>query len=717
MAADDSFPLLYSRTHHFTLGNPRSFTVAPDGSRVLFLRSASGTDGRLHLWSLDVSSSGCEEREVVDPSALLAVSDEDLSPEERARRERSRETASGVVAYATDRAVTTAAFSLSGRLFVADVRTGGAAEVDTPTPVIDPRLSPDGRLVAYVCRGELRVVGADGSADRGLAAPDADDVTFGLADFIAAEEFGRSRGHWWSPTGDRLIAARVDESPVQQWWISDPSDPAAEPQPIRYPAAGTANADVRLAIVDLDGRAVDIEWDREALPYVVDVGWDEGNPPLVYLMSRDQGTAIAFAVDPDSGATTTVLEQRDAAWVERVAGSPRWTPAGRLVHVDDDVDVRRLMIDDQPFSGADLHVRDVLDANDDSVVFVAFAGPAAAVPEIGEAHVYYVAIDGAEPVPQRISTERGVHTAVRGGDLTVLSSETLTTSAQTTRVVRAGAEIAAIRSLAVDPEMSPRLDLVAAGERSIPAAVLLPTGYAEGDGLLPVVVASYAGPGISSVLCSRRANLYAQWLADHGCAVLVIDGRGTPGRSVSWEKAIRHDFAGPVLDDQIEALHALAAAYPLDLTRVALDGWSFGGYLAGLGSLRRPDVFHAAVVGAPVSDLRLYDTAYTERYLGLPQENPEVYARNSLIDDDGLSLAADIARPTLIIHGLADDNVVVANTLRLSSALLAAGRPHEVLPLTGVTHMTSSERLEANLLAHQIDFLTRALGPLEPRRV
>jgi dipeptidyl-peptidase-4 len=212
-------------------------------------------------------------------------------------------------------------------------------------------------------------------------------------------------------------------------------------------------------------------------------------------------------------------------------------------------------------------------------------------------------------------------------------------------------------------------------------------------------------------------QLLTQWFADQGFAVLVIDGRGTPGHSVSWEKAVRHDLAGPTLDDQIEALRAAAQTYPLDLTRVAISGWSFGGYLAGLAALRRPDVFHAAVVGAPVTDWRLYDTAYTERYLGLPQANPDVYEASSLITDQGLSDAAETTRPLLIIHGLADDNVAVANTLRLSSALLAAGRPHEVLPLTGVTHMTSSEGLEASLMRHQVEFLTRALGPLEPRRV
>ncbi len=172
-----------------------------------------------------------------------------------------------------------------------------------------------------------------------------------------------------------------------------------------------------------------------------------------------------------------------------------------------------------------------------------------------------------------------------------------------------------------------------------------------------------------------------------------------------------HDFATGVLDDQIAALHAAAAEHPeIDLTRVAIRGWSFGGYLAALAVLRRPDVFHAAIAGAPVTEWRLYDTHYTERYLGDPFAQPEVYDANSL-----LPLAPRLSRPLLLVHGLADDNVVAAHTLQLSSALLAAGRPHEVLPLVGVTHMTPQEQVAENLLLHQLDFLRRALGVSAPR--
>jgi len=170
---------------------------------------------------------------------------------------------------------------------------------------------------------------------------------------------------------------------------------------------------------------------------------------------------------------------------------------------------------------------------------------------------------------------------------------------------------------------------------------------------------------------------------------------------------VRGDLATPALEDQVAALEAVAAAYPDDVntSRVGIRGWSFGGYLSALAVLRRPDVFHAAVAGAPVTEWRLYDTGYTERYLGLPQEEPDNYDSTSL-----LPLAPGLTRPLLIIHGLADDNVVVAHSLRLSSALLAAGRPHAVLPLSGVTHMTPQEIVAENLLRAEVDFFAAALG-------
>jgi dipeptidyl-peptidase-4 len=243
-----------------------------------------------------------------------------------------------------------------------------------------------------------------------------------------------------------------------------------------------------------------------------------------------------------------------------------------------------------------------------------------------------------------------------------------------------------------------------AGARELRSALLLPSQPPEGP--LPVLVDSYGGPHARRVLAARNGFLVPQWFAEQGFAVLVTDGRGTPGRGPAWERAVHRDLAGPPLEDQVEALHEVAAAHPeLDLGRVAIRGWSFGGYLAALAVLRRPDVFHAAVAGAPVTDWRLYDTHYTERYLGDPGADPDPYRRSSLLAD-----AAGLRRPLLLIHGLADDNVVAAHTLRLSSLLLAAGRPHSVLPLSGVTHMTPQRLVAENLLELQLAFLKSALG-------
>jgi len=234
--------------------------------------------------------------------------------------------------------------------------------------------------------------------------------------------------------------------------------------------------------------------------------------------------------------------------------------------------------------------------------------------------------------------------------------------------------------------------------------VLFPTRH---DGsALPVLLDPYGGPHVQRVQRARSMFLASQWFADQGFAVVVADGRGTSGRGPAWERAVAGDLAGPVLDDQVDALHALAEADDrLDLGRVAIRGWSFGGYLAALAVLRRPDVFHAAVAGAPVTDWRLYDTHYTERYLGHPGEAAAAYAATDLCAE-----AANLTRPLLLIHGLADDNVVVAHTLALSRALLEAGRPHRVLPLSGVTHMTPQEEVAENLLLVQLAFLREALG-------
>lgn len=702
-----SFPRQYARTQRFTLGAPRAFTVSPDGARVVFLRSASGTDRVGRLWVLDLDGEGrrAQERPAADPDTLLGGAEEELPAQERTRRERSREGSAGIVGYAVDQAVELAAFALSGRLFTAELRAGTARELPAPGPVIDPRPSPDGRHIAYVAQGALRVTGAEGEGDRALAEPEDEHTAYGLAEFIAAEEMDRSRGFWWAPDSDRLLIARVDERDVQRWWIADPAHPEHEPKQVAYPAAGTANAEVRLFLLTLEGERTEVSWDRARYPYLARVHWSAAGAPLLLVQSRDQRTQLYLAVDPESGVTRTVHVDEDPVWLDLFPGVPAWAPDGRLVRIADEGGARVLAVGDRALTGAQLQLRGVLDIGDSDVLVSAAAGEEAAEPETGEIHVYRVNELGIE----RISQGAGVHSAVRSGGVTVLSSSRTEVSGASVRVLRDGKQIALVASYAEQPVLTARVQLCEAGARRIPCAVLLPTDYQASDGPLPVLLDPYGGPHGQRVLAAQNPHLTSQWFADQGFAVIVADGRGAPGRSPGWEKAIKDNFP-LTLDDQIEALHGLAGRFPLDLGRVAIRGWSYGGYLAALAVLRRPDVFHAAVAGAPVSDLRLYDTHYTERYLGDPAEQPEVYAASSLVTEDGLTTPEEPARPLMIIHGLADDNVVMAHTLRLSSALLAAGRPHEVLPLTGVTHMTPQEQIAENLLLLQVDFLKRSLG-------
>lgn len=716
MADIPSFPRHSARTQRFTLGVPRAFSIAPDGTRIAFLRGRHGTDSATCLWVLDPATG--DERLVADPETLLAGAGEELTDEERARRERSRQGAAGIVGFAVDGELRLAAFALSGRLFVADLTATdperAVRALATPAGVADPRPNPAGTHVAYVAGGAMRVIGVDGSGDRALAEPESDTVTYGLAEFIAAEEMDRFRGHWWAPEGDRLFAERADEAPIQTWFISDPANPGKEPAAVRYPAAGTANAAVSGVVLGLDGSRVDVAWE-DASPYLTTVHWSAGGDPVLGLMNRGQ-TRITYALlDPDTGMLSMHSEESDPRWVDVVPGVPAWAsgaddgdeePSAALVTVGARDGAYRVLLDGEPLTPPELQVRAVLAVGEHGVQFTASADDPA------EVHVFLVSRDG---VVRQLTEAFGVHSAAFGADLAVVTSTSFSEPGSVARVVRLdedgdAKDLCTVRNVAETPQLKLNATMVRLGERALRGVLILPNGHVPGT-KLPVLLDPYGGPHAQRALASHTMHLASQWLADQGFAVLVVDGRGTPGRGPEWDRAIYRDFAGPVVQDQADAVRAAAAQNAdLDLSRVAIRGWSFGGYLAALAALRRPDVFHAAVVGAPVTDQHLYDTCYTERYLGHPDAEPDVYRRNSVVVGTEPSGWARQHRPLMVIHGLADDNVVVAHTLRLSSALLAEGRPHETLLLSGVTHMTPQEVVAENLMLLQVDFLKRSLG-------
>ena len=658
---------------------------------MLFTRTLSGVDPISCLWALDVARS--TERLLLDPRDLGL--DESALPEaEIRRRERAREAGGGVAGYACDRNQSVVALALGGELVVVEPATGAVRPLPTGGGVVDPRPDPTGALVGYVSGGALHVVGVDGTGRRTLAAPEAPDVTYGLAEHVAGESMHRPRGWWWAPDGQRLVAARVDESRVRVWWVADLADPAAPPTALRYPEAGTANAEVGLVVLGRGGSRVTVDWDQTGFEYLTGVTWDRTGLTIA-VQNRAQTCVRVLRVDPDCGACKVEHEQRDAAWVSLVPGTPTRTAGGALVWTADVDETRHLLVGGVPVTPAGLQVREVLGVDGDTVLFSGSAEPT-------QRHVWtWSATAGLTRL-----TADGVHDGQQAGGTTVLVSRGLDDPETHVSVRLGGGPPAPIRSHAQRPPVTPRIDLFQAGALELWTAVLLPTGHRTGDGPLPVLLDPYGGPAAQRVLAAESAYLTSQWFADQGFAVVVVDGRGTPGRGPRWERLVHLDFGAAALEDQISGLSSAAERHPdLDLTRVAMRGWSYGGYLAARAVLQRPDVFHAAVAGAPVTDQWLYDTHWQERFLGHPDDNADLYERDSL-----LRYAPDLRRPLLLVHGLQDDNVHVAHTLKLSAALLAAGRLHNVLPVPTGSHMVGGD-VAAHLLVAELDFLRNALAP------
>lgn len=672
------------RTRRFTQGAPRALRAANDGSRVVFLRSGGPHDPIDALWSFDVASA--TERLVADPAVLLGSG------------------ATAIASYATDPAARVAAFELSGRLFRADLIDGDVVEVPTVGPAVDPQPDPTGERIAYVVDNQLRVVDYDG-ADTLLAGEDG-EISWARPDATVARDFGWSRGYWWAPDGQSILAVRIDRSRLPRWYLPDGTSPDRQPTAIIYPRAGGPLARVSLHLLDLDGGWVDVHWDRETYPYLVSVDWSDG-APLITVLRRLQQHGLVLAIDPRTGETQVHAELADPRWVEPIPGTPCHLPDGRVLVggelAHDGYDARCLFADGTLLTSPSLYVRRVVGrlsvpgGPPDLLIEASDGDPS-------QQHLFRVrtALGFGGVEARRLTTDPGWHTAVVGGDVLVVGSQSLDYPGTQWTVWQGDREVAMIKSMATRPPYAPRPVLDRVTDRRLPAAVLYPRGHVAGR-RLPVLLDIYGGPGRQEVLAVRSQWLARQWWADAGFAVVTVDNRGTPGIAPSFEKVIHRRLADLLLADQIDALAALADKHPdLDLSRVAIRGWRLGGWLAGLATLRRPDVFRCAIARTPLVDWSLYDAQCAERYLGLPSEASEVYAHHSLVDLAGQPPNGD-ARPILLVHELTDDDVVAAHSLRLSAALLSTTRPHAVIPLS------DPDTVPEALLPLELDFLRRHL--------
>ena len=783
-----------------------------DGSRALFLRSDGSEDTVTSLWMSVIDENGnASEMLLADPRTLLADADaEDVPAEERARRERAREGGSGIVGYSTDVSGNRVTFTINGQLFLTDIAAGVtraiAIEEDELKPVLNPRISPDGQHVMYTTGTYLVNVDlADTAFDTASGDDDCEigdaisvvasipqdgEWKIGLAEFAAGEEMDRYDGFWWSPDSKYVLFETYDESPEPIWHLSDPANPANPARSNRYPQALTANANVRLTLLELGfdsdnccygAIANEVQWDHETYEYLAAVSWTSGHEPIILVQDRRQqhdqvlaihvGEPIATMRDAENGFTddegdqvetfsiaipeyaegerpgsTRVLEEHsNAYWLDLIHGTPAFTPNGRLICAmnDMDADTNRLTVDGVPFTPAGLQVREVLNVTDDDVLCVVQRTPEllpddslpflwqsnAADHDARSFDVVSIRYDGTwEPLtyaPGQWTMSRAGNGCVVTGrgmdDATVQMQHCMnivTTDENGTDV--ASMVVSPIENHAETPGFTPNVHFTRLGERGLYTAIVLPSAsseYAHAD-TLPVLMKPYGGPGFQQVVENQSFYWDAQWWADQGYIVVTADGRGTTGRGPKWDRAIYETMKSVTLEDQVDAVRALPEALATlaaqenkessettipqpDLNRVAMIGWSYGGFLSALAVLEAPETFAAACAGAPPTDWTLYDTHYTERYLGL---DPAVYERNSIISD-----APQLNRPLMLIHGFADDNVTIAHSLRLSQALMAAGRKHTFLPLTGITHMTNDETVAENLLILQRDFLVEAL--------
>jgi dipeptidyl-peptidase-4 len=423
-------------------------------------------------------------------------------------------------------------------------------------------------------------------------------------------------------------------------------------------------------------------------------------------------------VDPATGQTAELLEEKDAAWVNLDQEIPRWLEGGKsFVWLSNSQPTPTLELRDA--DGKLLHSlaprppRDIelVDANGaGSVVFAAGGGPT-------ERRLFRVRAEalrrskGQAPVMDVLSEKETWSSAVfnKNHGAHVLTSTTLERMPRST-VQNEKGFAGELPSVAIEPDFTPNVTIQRVGDGDgFYTAIVRPRDF-DSRKKYPVIVYVYGGPGVQTVTRAMSPWLLRQWLADQGFMVATIDNRGTPGRGHAWERAVYQKFGAVPLEDQVTGLRALCERFPeMDLDRVGIVGWSFGGYMSALAVMKRPDVFKAAVAGAPVTDWEDYDTHYTERYLGLPQDNSAAYRDSSL-----LPLADQLKRPLLLVHGTADDNVYFRHTLRLTDALFRAGREFEVLPLPSLTHMVPDPVVTERLWTRIANHFVRHLGQPTP---
>ncbi|HEX7036980.1 MAG TPA: alpha/beta fold hydrolase [Pseudomonadales bacterium] len=704
-------------------GLPQSPQLTPDGRYVAYLRGADDDRERLDLWRVDLTTGRHEAW--VDGRRLADAGSGPATEAEKAERERRRQFASGITAFRFSPDGTRLLMPVNGTAFLLDLpsaepATAGELRAVTPpgTRQTDIRFSPDGAALSYVRDGNLYHLSLATGRETPLTADGGGIVTNGIADFIAQEEMHRFDGYWWSPDGRWLAFTRVDESPVAESLRFEIEAETVTAVPQRYPYAGAANADVRLLVLELaSGTMREIPYRQEQDDYLARVAW-LGGRLAVQRQSRDQKCLELWLFDPVSGDGECCVRETAQTWVnlhDNLLAVGEADDAPRFLWTSERDGHSHLYLFEhgelRPLTGGEGRINRVHRADSvRALVSGWFETPT-------EQHLYEVRLDGAS-TPRRLTVEPGWHevTVSDDGRRALDRVTSLHTPGRLELLALDEGTAAPRRVLVEHPiddshpyhpylpgHVTPELGTLRAEDgQTLHYRLTRPPAPAPAGGH-PAIVYVYGGPGVQRVR-NEWPPLLLQLLAGQGYAVLELDNRGTGNRDRAFEAPIHRRLGQVEVRDQVTGARFLADLPWVDGARIGVFGHSYGGYMTLMCLLQRPDVFRAGVAVAPVTDWRLYDTHYTERYLETPVANPAGYR-----DSDVLSHLDGPARPLLLIHGMADDNVLFTHTTKLIRALQARGRKFEMMAYPGSKHALQERDVSIHRFELLLDFFGRHL--------
>ena len=706
-----------------TLTKPQ---VAPDGSRVTFLRGKDRDRNRLDLWEYDIASG--QTRLLVDSSVVLP-GEEVLSDEEKARRERQRIAAlSGIVDYQWSPDGKALLFPLGGELYFYDLTKSGRDAVRKLTNgggfATDPKISPKGGFVSFIRDRNLWAIDLTSGEEVQLTRDGSDTIGNGVAEFVADEEMDRHTGYWWAPDDAAIAFARIDETPVPVQKRYEVYPDRTEVVEQRYPAAGDHNVRVQLGVIapKTGARPQWIDLGKDPDIYLARVDWRDPQRLTFQRQSRDQKKLELIETTLTNGTQRMLVTETSTTWVP-LHNDLRFLKDGRFLWSSERSGFEHLYIASE--DGSTLTaltqgewVVDGLLAIDETAGLAYVSGTRDGATE---AHVYAVPLSGGEP--RRLTQAPGMHAATfaRNASVFVDSWSSDTTLPQIELFKADGTKLATLLVNDVSDATHPYAKYRAAhqptaygtltaadGTTPLHYSLIKPAGF-DPKKQYPVVVFVYGGPAAQTVTRAwpgRSDSFFNQYLAQQGYVVFSLDNRGTPRRGAAFGGALYGKQGTVEVDDQLRGVAWLKSQAFVDPARIGVYGWSNGGYMTLMLLAKHDEAYACGVAGAPVTDWALYDTHYTERYMDLPKANEAGYREASVFTHvDGIG-----AGKLLLIHGMADDNVLFTNSTKLMSELQKRGTPFELMTYPGAKHgLRGSDLLHRYRLTE--DFLGRCLKP------